>query len=306
MVDESVLPEDVGTGAPYGDFDDAANLASMIHRPNNVNFVVSGLELQPDFVQQKCYLTSGRAIVEDTEAQATESEDLREYGVAYSAIMKARTSSFETNNDVLELANDTMNYVHVAVHLDQGDSPFIYVDQDDTGPNHPSFKIGEIDTSSESVSEVNRDANIKAETIKSETLTVGDSPAITGINENDIREDGTLGAPLEQLSVNSENRNWDTYYQNTTGNPIVVYCGVQPNSSTQYYRYYIQVGEETTSAQRIHYGYNRMNDSTHEFHTSHRDLSNFIVPNNYYYYWESSNDTGNNTNIYTYEQELSL
>jgi len=156
MVDESVLPEDVGTGAPYGDFDDAANLASMIHRPNNVDFVVSGLELQPDFVQEKCYLTAGRAIVGDTEAQATESDELREYGVAYSAIMKARTSDFETNNDVLELAADTMNYVHVAVQLNQGDSPFIYIDQDDSGPDHPSFKIGEIDTEAEIATQMGR------------------------------------------------------------------------------------------------------------------------------------------------------
>jgi len=151
MVDESVLPEDVGTGAPYGDFDDAANLASMVHRPNSTDFVISGIGLNPDYDDMMCYTDAGRAIVGDTDAQATESDELREYGVAYSAILKARTSTYENNSDVLELTADAENYVYVAVNLDQGDTPYIYVDQNDTGPTDPSFKIGMVDTATETV-----------------------------------------------------------------------------------------------------------------------------------------------------------
>ena len=190
MVDESVLPEDVGTGAPYGDFDDAANLASMVHRPNSTDFVISGIGLNPDYDDMMCYTDAGRAIVGDTDAQATGSDELREYGVAYSAILKARTSTYENNSDVLELTADAENYVYVAVNLDQGDTPYIYVDQNDTGPTDPSFKIGMVDTATETVTlenqnpttshqdvTIDRSLDIGGDTTVGGSLDVTDGPA---------------------------------------------------------------------------------------------------------------------------------
>ena len=222
MVDESVLPEDVGTGAPHGDFLDAANLASMVHRPNSTDFVISGIGLNPDYDDMMCYTDAGRAIVGDTDAQATGSDELREYGVAYSAILKARTTSFETNNDVLELVAG-INHVHVAVDLEEGDSPYIYVDQDDSGPADPSFKIGTVDTDTETVEELGRDPTATFEEVTSDNATfeevTSDNVATDTINDTAVSEylgndQPTIGqsATVESTdtSTNLNSSSWNT------------------------------------------------------------------------------------------------
>jgi hypothetical protein len=211
MVDESVLPEDVGTGAPYGDFDDAANLASMVHRPNSTDFVISGIGLNPDYDDMMCYTDAGRAIVGDTDAQATESDELREYGVAYSAILKARTTSFETNNDVLELVAG-INHVHVAVDLEEGDSPYIYVDQDDSGPADPSFKIGTVDTDTETVEELGRDPTATFEEVTSDNVAT-DTINDTAVSEYLSGQSATVESTDTSTNLNSSSWNtlsWDT------------------------------------------------------------------------------------------------
>jgi hypothetical protein len=43
MVEDSVFPEDTGTGAPYGDFDDAANWASHAYNEDYGNYVITGI-----------------------------------------------------------------------------------------------------------------------------------------------------------------------------------------------------------------------------------------------------------------------
>ena len=202
MVDQNVLPEDKGTGAPYGDFLDAANLASMVHRPNSTDFVISGIGLNPDYDDMMCYTDAGRAIVGDTDAQATGSDELREYGVAYSAILKARTSTYENNSDVLELTADAENYVYVAVNLDQGDTPYIYVDQNDTGPTDPSFKIGMVDTATETVTLENQNPTTSHQDVTIDrSLDVGTDTDIGGdvtIDRSlDVGGDTTVGGSLD-------------------------------------------------------------------------------------------------------------
>ena len=49
MVEDSVFPEDTGTGAPYGDFNDAANWASHAYNEDYGNYVIEGINLQPDY-----------------------------------------------------------------------------------------------------------------------------------------------------------------------------------------------------------------------------------------------------------------
>ena len=211
MVDQNVLPEDLGTGAPYGDFLDAANLASMVHRPNSVDFVISGLELNPDYTDMKVYANAGRAIISDTSAYANKSQETREYGVAYSAILKARTTSFETNNDVLELVAG-INHVHVAVDLEEGDSPYIYVDQDDSGPADPSFKIGTVDTDTETVEELGRDPTATFEEVTSDNVAT-DTINDTAVSEYLSGQSATVESTDTSTNLNSSSWNtlsWDT------------------------------------------------------------------------------------------------
>ena len=217
MVEDSVFPEDTGTGAPYGDFDDAANWASVVHRPNAVNFVVAGLDLNPNYTDMKVYTGSGRAIIEDDTAYATESEETREFGVAYSAILEARTSTYETNNDVLEL-NTGINYVHVGIDLAEGDSPYIYVDQDDSGPADPSFKIGTVDTDTETVEELGRDPTATFEEVTSDNVatdTINDTAVseYLGNDQPTIGQSATVESTDTSTNLNSSSWNtlsWDT------------------------------------------------------------------------------------------------
>jgi len=165
MVEDHVFPEDTGTGAPYGDFDDAANWASHAYNPDYSDYVITGIELQPDYPNLVLETTAGKARISDESAIGAESQDERPFGVVYDVIIDDRNSETETNNDDLVLDADSVNEVWLGINLDQGDSPFIVVSSDPADePTDPNIKIGEVDTENNEVDgEFNRSGGISEE-----------------------------------------------------------------------------------------------------------------------------------------------
>ena len=152
MVEDSVFPEDTGTGAPYGDFDDAANWASHAYNEDYGNYVIAGIDLQPDYANNFLETTAGKARISDESATATRAEVERPFGVTYDVIIGGRSDGTQTNTDDLTLDADSVNDVWLAIDLEHGDRPYIVVSSvSGDEPTDPHIKIGEVDTTNEVV-----------------------------------------------------------------------------------------------------------------------------------------------------------
>ena len=155
MVEDSVFPEDTGTGAPYGDFDDAANWASHAYNEDYGNYVIEGINLQPDYANNFLETTAGKARISDESATATRAEVERPFGVTYDVIIGGRSDGTQTNTDDLTLDADSVNDVWLAIDLGHGDRPYLTVSSTSADePADPHIKIGEVDTTNEVVDQV--------------------------------------------------------------------------------------------------------------------------------------------------------
>jgi len=155
MVEDSVFPEDTGTGAPYGDFNDAANWASHAYNEDYGNYVITGIDLQPDYANNFLETTAGKARISDESATATRAEVERPFGVTYDVIIGGRSDGTQTNTDDLTLDADSVNDVWLAIDLEHGDRPYLTVSSTSADePADPHIKIGEVDTTNEVVDQV--------------------------------------------------------------------------------------------------------------------------------------------------------
>ena len=162
MVEDSVFPEDTGTGAPYGDFNDAANWASHAYNEDYGNYVITGIDLQPDYANNFLETTAGKARISDESATATRAEVERPFGVTYDVIIGGRSDGTQTNTDDLTLDADSVNDVWLAIDLGHGDRPYLTVSSTSADePADPHIKIGEVDTTNEVVDqEFNRKGGV--------------------------------------------------------------------------------------------------------------------------------------------------
>jgi len=135
-----IFPEDGGTnsnlGVNDGDFNDAANYASIIEATQPNDYVVRGLNLQ-NVGSGTFDLTKGKCLVSEASTTAGQSSETRDERVAYIAELDARTGLSYTTGDV--------NYVFVDVLLTNDDAVDIVVNTTNTAPSEPSIKIAEID-----------------------------------------------------------------------------------------------------------------------------------------------------------------
>jgi hypothetical protein len=146
-----VFPEDRGTNSNItavdgGDDGDAANFADAAYVPNNANFVVSGLNIT-DNGDGTIDVSSGEAKISDGSADAAQSGETRK-NVLYTVEADARSG--------VAVASSTVNEVYIDVQLTDNDALSIDVRDDGTSPPEPVLKIGEVDASNNTVTEVNR------------------------------------------------------------------------------------------------------------------------------------------------------
>lgn len=147
MVDH-VFPEDQGTGASQGDWDDAANFAQLSDAVGNTDYVVRGLGLNnPDYTNLTIDVGQGVAAVSQASATANNTTESRD-GVSFVAEADARTG--------VGLSDNATNHVYLDVDLSADDTISIVVNTTGSKPAEPSLKLGEVDTSNNTVTEVNR------------------------------------------------------------------------------------------------------------------------------------------------------
>ena len=139
MVD-FVYPEDGGTNANLGpnegDFNDSANLGSIIEATQPSDYVVRGLNLQ-NVASGTFDLTKGKALVSEASTTAGQSSETRDERVAYVVELDARTG--------LSYTTGSVNHVFVDVLLTNDDAVDIVINTTNTAPSEPSIKIAEID-----------------------------------------------------------------------------------------------------------------------------------------------------------------
>jgi len=149
---DHVFPEDTGTGASQGDYLDAAPFASYVEAAGLTDFVASGLIITYNDIVPSFDVSSGKAVVTSSSAIGAQDSETYDDGVAFVAEVDSRFELSLTDNDV--------NHVYLDVNLSSDDDITITTNTTGTAPSEPSLKIAEIDTSSDTVTEFNRDVPV--------------------------------------------------------------------------------------------------------------------------------------------------
>lgn len=150
MVD-FVFPEDEGTGghsSGSGDKNDAANFAAAFDAIGMTDFVATGMSFTLNASTPSLDISKGKAVVTDSSATATQTSETRDDGVAFVVEADSRSG--------LSLTDATTNHIFLDVDLTAEDAISIHIDTDDTQPSQPSLKIGTVDTSNDTTTELNR------------------------------------------------------------------------------------------------------------------------------------------------------
>lgn len=142
MTSDHVFAEDQGTnsnlsGVGSGDNADAANFASVYDAIGNTDFVVTGLNLS-NVASGTFDLSAGKAVVTDASANAAQSNEVRDQGVAYVVEVAAKTGLSYTQGDTNDVFIDVLLTDDDALQID-------VVDSGGTAPSQPALKIATID-----------------------------------------------------------------------------------------------------------------------------------------------------------------
>jgi len=149
---EYTFPQDFGTGSAYsgqsgdtGDNNDAARFGALVGATQPVSCIINGLTFSNvDFTNLTVDIDSGKfyAVADDVGvATANETRD----DVAH--------VNGHTGTTGLSLTDSAINHVYAYTDLDLKDDVKITINTTNTSPSYPSVKIGEIDTTDNTVSE---------------------------------------------------------------------------------------------------------------------------------------------------------
>lgn len=179
MANDFVFPEDEGTGAAGGDNADAANFATLAFRGEHRNNQVVPITLTPDFNNNELDTGPGLAVTSEDSADEAQSNETRDQGVRYAAIIDSRTA--------LSIGTDDKEAVWLDIDLSTDDTINIVVQKEgDTAPTKPRLKLAVVDN-----------LNEVAYTVNTEPETRGKTNAV----RNSVREgeSGTVPEGLTQI-----------------------------------------------------------------------------------------------------------
>lgn len=146
-----VFPEDPGTGASEGDFDDAANFSTLARAVGFGDYVFTGMNFTPDYSTPDVNISSGLAVIaKDTVSQDQGSEKMDQGNLFF--VKKDSVSG-------LSLTDSAVNNIFLKIDLSSDDTASYEAKTSGT-PSLPNIKIGEINTSSNTSKEIKRSAQI--------------------------------------------------------------------------------------------------------------------------------------------------
>lgn len=164
-----VWPEDTGTGTADGneDWDSAGYIGGMAAKDNASDYVEAGLSITPTYTTPAFDLSAGLAFIKHTGSVTVQnpSDDASTYsgtwdqGVTLAVDVDAQTG--------IALTDSAVNRVYLAVDLTSNDGHYVRVDTEASPnvPTDPYIKIAEIDTTNDTLTEYNRNPNIRADEV---------------------------------------------------------------------------------------------------------------------------------------------
>lgn len=161
-----------------GDLPDAAYFAFQSGR--GVSGIVSGLTLNPDFTAPAVTVAGGKAVI-NRGSMTTDHPNITPVETVRDAVAVA-----EIDETTVTLDSSTVNHLFFDAGVGSGDDPAIIATAGDTKPTTASFKIGAVDTQSNTARE---QWNLISE---SGTLTYPDEQAIDSEDGQNRLSSGTL------------------------------------------------------------------------------------------------------------------
>jgi len=149
MAERHVFPQ-------TGDRDDAENFNQMIGHDLLSNQVTNGLSLSPDYTVPEVDISTGVCFIRRSSATASSTGETR-LDATYVVQLPSVTKS---------LTDNTVNYVYVDPGFGTNDNASIEVYIDQTNPGSDELEIGSVDTSNDTVNEVNRGTSVQQATIR--------------------------------------------------------------------------------------------------------------------------------------------
>lgn len=132
----------------HGDEPDAANFAQAHGAATLNSYIVSGLDLtNPDYTVPTIDVTSGVAVLQRG-TYNTASPDIDPSETRSEAAITVEKDAVSGKS----LTDGALNHVYLDPNLGSSDSPQIKTNTTGTPPNSESLKIGEVDTSTDSLS----------------------------------------------------------------------------------------------------------------------------------------------------------
>lgn len=145
MATDFVFPEDSGTGAAGGDNADAANFATLARAIGYVDTVVKGLGLSNTTYGTDTDVDAGLLVASDASAQEAQTTETRDQGVAYAAIVAARTG--------LALSSSGVDEIWTDIDLSSDDAITV---QTGEPASQPKLKLAEVDNDNSTTTLFNR------------------------------------------------------------------------------------------------------------------------------------------------------
>lgn len=160
------------TAPQHGDQPDAAIFASMTGVPPTSQ-IISGLGLSADFSAGTATVAAGKAIVDRGDMTSAHPD------ISPQEVYRDAAAVVQLDSQVVSLSSNTTNHVFVDANVNNDDSPTAVVNTTNSLPTAASFKIGEVDTS--------------ADTVRERWRLVVDSGALSFPDEAAIRSEDSQG-----------------------------------------------------------------------------------------------------------------
>lgn len=190
---DNVFPEDSGTGgyaAGNGDYDEAANFASLADAVGLTDYVVEGLNFTLNASTPSLDVSQGKAVVSQASTTGAKSGDTRDNGVAFVAELDARSGLSLTDSDI--------NHVFLSVDLSSPDTINIIINTTNSAPADPYVKLGTVDTTNDTTTELNRLIPIALADLQSK-----DHSELTGISSDQHHTKTSSASELTDVSADS-------------------------------------------------------------------------------------------------------
>ena len=211
MADENLSFQDSshGVSSLQADWNDAAIFAQGIYSPNDIGYVVQGMDFTPDFSQDTLTVSEGWAKVYKAQNTTNDHTTGDGSGQGPKSLLDSVHPAQISERTGIVLGSGTVNHIWLTINLSTGDSINVFANEGAT-PQLPHVKLGTVDTANETYDDsVNRLPEGLFEYLESKTAKVTSAPTdpedvfrLDDFHLTDVSDDGTtLVTDSEEINL---------------------------------------------------------------------------------------------------------